>query len=197
MTSRIWIALPIMALLFVGCASKPDRIVLLPQEGRSTSLVVTGTSGSKVTLSEPYAEAIITKREITAGKIDAETVMKRYGSTLSATPMAPKKFVLYFVSGDNELTKKSTSELPVIMAEIANIPAGEVIVIGHTDRVGTLEANDALSLRRAQAVRERFIAAGIAADKVSAAGRGEREPVVETADEVAEPRNRRVEIKLR
>ncbi|HOG02834.1 MAG TPA: flagellar motor protein MotB, partial [Accumulibacter sp.] len=38
---------------------------------------------------------------------------------------------------------------------------------------------------------------GVPRDAISVAGRGEREPVVVTADEVAEPRNRRVDIKLR
>jgi outer membrane protein OmpA-like peptidoglycan-associated protein len=38
---------------------------------------------------------------------------------------------------------------------------------------------------------------GIAPDRITTAGRGEREPLVPTADEVAEPRNRRVEISVR
>ena len=197
MTKLTFLSLGLLTLALAACASKADRITLLPQDGRSTSLVVTGPTGAKVTLSDPYAEAIVTNRQATAGKTNAETVAKRYGSTLSATPMAPKRYVLYFVTGGNELTKESAAKLPAIVSEVASIPAGEVIVSGHTDRVGTMEANDALSLRRAQSVRERFLAAGVTADKISAAGRGEREPVVETADEVAEPRNRRVEIKLR
>jgi len=41
------------------------------------------------------------------------------------------------------------------------------------------------------------VKAGVAADRISVAGRGEREPLVPTADEVAEPRNRRVEINVR
>jgi len=55
--------------------------------------------------------------------------------------------------------------------------------------------NDAL--RRAEAGREQLIGAGVAPDAISVVGRGEREPVVFTEDGVAEPRNRRVEIKLR
>jgi outer membrane protein OmpA-like peptidoglycan-associated protein len=73
-----------------------------------------------------------------------------------------------------------------------------VAVIGHTDRVGSVAQNDALSLQRAERVR-RDVAQqlGIAPDRIAAAGRGEREPLVETADEVAEPRNRRVEVTIR
>ncbi|HPR43628.1 MAG TPA: OmpA family protein, partial [Ottowia sp.] len=53
------------------------------------------------------------------------------------------------------------------------------------------------SLKRAQAVRQLVIDRGFDADRVVAAGRGEREPVVPTADEVDEPKNRRVEIEVR
>ncbi len=70
-------------------------------------------------------------------------------------------------------------------------------MIGHTDRVGTLEANDALSLRRAEAVRALIIERGFEAARVRAVGRGERQPLVATDDEVDEPRNRRVEIVVR
>ena len=70
-------------------------------------------------------------------------------------------------------------------------------MIGHTDRVGTVPYNDALSLRRAERARDELVKAGVPADRIRVEGRGEREPLVATADEVAEPRNRRVEIDVR
>jgi len=70
-------------------------------------------------------------------------------------------------------------------------------VIGHTDRVGAVEFNDALSRKRAETVASRLVAAGVPAERIAVAGRGEREPLIPTNDEVAEPRNRRVEIKVR
>jgi outer membrane protein OmpA-like peptidoglycan-associated protein len=80
--------------------------------------------------------------------------------------------------------------------EIARRPAPEIVVIGHTDRVGAVPYNDTLSLRRAERVRDELVKVGIAADRIRVAGRGEREPLVPTADEVAEARNRRVEINV-
>ena len=73
----------------------------------------------------------------------------------------------------------------------------EILVIGHTDRVGKLEANDSLSVQRAESVKKLLLAAGIAAGSMEVSGRGEREPLVPTADEIAEERNRRVEINIR
>ena len=76
-------------------------------------------------------------------------------------------------------------------------PAPEVVLIGHSDRVGKLEDNDRLSLRRAEAMRKALIEVGVAGTAIDVAGRGEREPLVATADDVAEARNRRVEISIR
>ena len=71
------------------------------------------------------------------------------------------------------------------------------MVIGHTDTVGSTDANDKLSQKRAAAVREILVAAGVPAQKIETAGRGERELLVKSDDEVAEPKNRRVEISVR
>ena len=83
------------------------------------------------------------------------------------------------------------------MAEVARRPAVEVVVIGHTDRVGTVQYNDALSLQRAGKLRDELVRLGIPLDRIQVAGRGEREPLVPTEDQVPEPRNRRVEITVR
>jgi outer membrane protein OmpA-like peptidoglycan-associated protein len=63
--------------------------------------------------------------------------------------------------------------------------------------MGKVEQNDRLSLQRAQKIIADLLQIGIRMETISVAGRGEREPLVPTADEVAEPRNRRVEISIR
>ena len=63
--------------------------------------------------------------------------------------------------------------------------------------MGSVQSNDALSLRRAQKIRDDMVKLGVPADQIQVAGRGEREPLVATEDEVAEPRNRRVQISVR
>jgi outer membrane protein OmpA-like peptidoglycan-associated protein len=71
------------------------------------------------------------------------------------------------------------------------------MVIGHTDTVGGLSYNDRLSLARAERLREMMVELGIPAERIQAAGRGKREPLVPTEENVSEPRNRRVEISVR
>lgn len=112
-------------------------------------------------------------------------------------PPPAERFTLNFITGGAELTPESTAALADVLARAIARAGGELVVIGHTDRVGTLEANDALSLRRAEAVRALIIERGFEAARVRAVGRGERQPLVATDDEVDEPRNRRVEIVVR
>jgi len=84
-----------------------------------------------------------------------------------------------------------------VFAEIAKRPVPDVLVIGHTDKVGTDAFNDTLSRQRAEVVRAALLARGIAPQNIVVIGRGKREPIVPTAEGVAEARNRRVEILVR
>ena len=73
----------------------------------------------------------------------------------------------------------------------------DIVVTGHTDPVGPGPQNDQLSRRRAEELRQLLIQRGFPGQRIEAAGRGERDLAVPTADEVAEPRNRRVTIEVR
>ncbi len=73
----------------------------------------------------------------------------------------------------------------------------DVYVIGHTDTVGELRGNDQLSAQRAETVKDFLVGIGIPAERIQTAGRGKREPIVPTDDNVDEPKNRRVEINVR
>ena len=186
------------ATLLAACSSTPDRVILLPDaDGKVGQVVVRSATGQQV-LDRAYSASEVDRRgTITPRTEDAASIKARYGALLEAQPARPESFTLHFVSGSaQELTPASKTALESLKAAIARRPAVEISVIGHTDRVGKLEANDALSLKRAEAVGEQLKAAGILAP-MEFAGRGEREPLVATADEVPEPANRRVEINLR
>jgi outer membrane protein OmpA-like peptidoglycan-associated protein len=116
---------------------------------------------------------------------------------LTALPARPASFLLYFVTGTDELTEDSKGELQKILDEIKHRPYPDIFVIGHTDTVGELEANDRLSAQRAERMKGYLTSIGIAEDRIRVAGRGEREPLIPTADNVDEPKNRRVEINVR
>jgi outer membrane protein OmpA-like peptidoglycan-associated protein len=194
--------IPVVILAVYLLASRPEApkelIVLLPEsDGKPSALVVNSVQDVAV-LDHPYATASVGgKGAITPGQSSSEEVRARFGAVLDAQPPRPVSWLVYFVSGRDELTPDSGPILEQVKAELARRPAPEIAVIGHTDRVGKLETNDALSLKRAQFVRDALVGAGIDASQMEVSGRGEREPLVPTADEVAEPKNRRVEINVR
>jgi outer membrane protein OmpA-like peptidoglycan-associated protein len=194
------VALLAFAVILYGIFThdNPDRVVLLPDADGKVGRVVVKSAGGEQLLDKAYAEADVSGRGgIAARSSDATEVQHRYGSTLAAQPRRPVSHTVYFVSGSDELTVESKPLLEQVKQEAAGRAAAEVTAIGHTDRVGRLEDNDALSKKRAEVVRDALMSVGIPATQIETAGRGEREPIVPTADEVAEPKNRRVEISIR
>ena len=185
------------ATLLVACAAPKETIVLLPNPaGQETAVTVT-QGERQLVLSQPYAGARLSRSSAEAFPSNAQQVQTKYGAALAAQPLPPAQFTLFFVEGKDEFTDESKRVVDTVFAEIAKRPVADVIVIGHTDTVGSDALNDALSRQRADVVRAAFAARGLAADKVVTIGRGKRELAVPTGDGVAEPRNRRVEILVR
>jgi outer membrane protein OmpA-like peptidoglycan-associated protein len=129
--------------------------------------------------------------------LDPPDVQKRFGPALNAMPERPRHFILYFRSDTTELTAESRKLLPEALAEFERRPAGEIAVVGHTDRAAPVGYNERLALRRAQAIRDQLVALGAKREVIEVASHGESNPLIPTADGVREPRNRRVEITIR
>lgn len=196
--SRLRIAAAVaLALLLGACAAPKGNVVLLPEASGKDSAVVVTQGGASVVLDKPYAAARTASGGPQAYASSAAEVQAQFGATLSALPARPAQFTLYFVEGRDEFTEDSKRALDGVVSEIAARPVPDVLVIGHTDTVGSDAVNDPLSRQRAEVVRKALVARGIAADNIVVVGRGKRSPVVPTADGVAEPRNRRVEILVR
>jgi len=149
-------------------------------------------------LHQAYAASRITDGSgPTAEQLTAGEVRSEFAIALQTLPDRPKSFLIYFLEGADELTEKSRFEFEKILLELRGRGAPDVVVIGHTDRVGSYPYNDNLSLQRAERVRGELVKLGIPGARIRIAGRGEREPLVSTDDDVPEPRNRRVEINVR
>ena len=187
-----------LALGLAACAGPRETYVVLPDAGgQAGALTVTPKAGKPLQLSGAYANAQGGADGAQAGKLSEQEIKAAFAEAMSARPEAPQRFTLYFLEGRDELTAESKKDMEKVLAEVRRRPAPDVIVVGHTDRVGSLQDNDRLALRRAERLRSDLLKQGLSADSVQAAGRGEREPLVATADEVAEPRNRRVEMLVR
>jgi outer membrane protein OmpA-like peptidoglycan-associated protein len=173
-----------------------ELVVVLPEADGRVGTVIVDSQGQRTVLNQPYAANRI-GRDSGPTRLSEQEVKNTFGVALASVPARPASFLLYFVTGTDELAEESKSELERMLAELRRRPAPDILVIGHTDRVGSEPDNDRLSLQRAERVRASLVAQGIAPDRIHASGRGEREPVVPTADGVDEPRNRRVEINVR
>ena len=180
-----------------ACTARVGTVVLLPDpDGRDTAVVVR-RGDETVTLDRPYAAADLTVFGAKPYASDAAGVEAEFGPALAARPDPPARFTVYFVEGTEELTDASKRVFETVFGELSRRRVPDIVVIGHTDLVGTDVFNDALAKRRAESVRAALIARGIVSEQVVAVGRGKREPAVPTPDGVAEPLNRRVEILVR
>jgi outer membrane protein OmpA-like peptidoglycan-associated protein len=196
-TPRLPAAALVLAAGLGGCATKQGEVVLLPDAAGAKTAVRVTQGDKTVVLDQPYAAAALTSRGPEPARADAAQVQAKYGDAIAARPLPPLQFTLYFVEGKDELTDDSRRAFDGVLAEIARRPVPDVLVVGHTDTVGSDAVNDPLSRQRAEVVRRALVDKGIRAQDITVVGRGEREPVVPTADNVAEPRNRRVEIYVR
>ena len=190
--------------LLIGCATaKPaptskTYVVLLPEEGGAPTAVTVGDGNNPIILDRPLnAVTVDSQGRIEQKPLTTQEIERDFGAALAAQPPKPISFTLYFDTNSTQVTSASRPQLDALMADAARRQAVEVQVTGHTDRVGSVADNDRLSLQRAEAVRAMLVQTGIKATFIRAVGRGEREPLVATADEQAEPRNRRVEVILR
>jgi len=172
-------------------------VVPSPHNGHVGKVVVMRGDESRVIDTAYGAQRLLADGSVEAAKLTESEVRGSFGSTMSALPGRPASFLLYFLEGRDELTDESRVELDKVFAELRRRPLPDIVVIGHTDTVGGLAYNDKLSLARAERMREMMVQMGIPGERVQAAGRGKRELLVPTDDNVSEPRNRRVEINVR
>lgn len=182
-----------------ACAAVPqDRVVLLPGADGKVGAVAVNPGGAETVLASAYASARVdAKGGIEQLTSNASEVASDFGPTLAALPPRPVSYTLYFELDSDRLTADSAARARSVLAEIAARPVADVVVIGHTDRAGEIDYNDQLSRQRAEALRAKLVELGGDPARISVAGRGEREPLVPTADGVAEPRNRRAELNVR
>jgi len=213
----------VLALVLLFPSTK-EMVVVVPSADGHVGMVVVERGEDRVILNEAYATSRVTSDgQIHLEKLEPKEVQSQvkllpgerasapqpalehvaaalpmFHDAIAALPPRPVSFLLYFTTGTDDLTEASKLELARMLEELRRREVADIVVIGHTDRVGNEQANDELSLARAERVKTEFVAQGIApAERIRAAGRGEREPVVPTENDVDEPLNRRVEINVR
>jgi len=110
-----------------------------------------------------------------------------------AAPVAPS-YMVFFDWDRSDLSAQALQTIHQVSSAYKQKGSARVTATGHTDRSGPDDYNMALSLRRANAVKNALVRDGVPASAIAVVGRGETQPLVPTADGVREPQNRRVEI---
>lgn len=184
-----------IALLPVACGLPANVVVLTPDEDGGVGKATITTAGREVPLNKPYDAAGGSSGRAFAAK-PAE-VQSEFGDVLAATPRPPKVFIIAFLTGQAVIDPKSQPDLAAAIAAAKNTANADISVVGHADATGSNAENQAISLQRANLVRDALVAAGVSADIIQVTYHGSNNPRIPTAKGVSEPRNRRVEVTVR
>ena len=190
----------VLVLLVSACAQKGDLVALLPDpDGNVGAITITPRTAGAETVEVDQANTAVRVAAAVSDPVvlSREDLLQDFGDALGAQPTPPRTFILYFEPGRLVVTPESDVIFDLMAAEVRRRETYEIVVIGHTDRVGSADLNARLSLERADAVRSLLIDTGFEGDLITALGFGESMPLVPTADGVENRRNRRVEVVIR
>ena len=110
--------------------------------------------------------------------------------------MAPENamYLVFFDFDESALGPGAQTVLDSVAQEVSGRSVNVVNVVGHADTSGSKAYNRKLAMKRANSVRDALIQRGIDANIIRVDSRGEDELMVQTADNVREPGNRRAQI---
>jgi len=179
------------------CFVPSETYIVMPEEGRVGTVVVSFIDGSEHVLEGDYKGMSVSGNQIQTFTGDNDTVNQLFGDAVSALPPAPYHAKLYFLLDKDELTAESKVKAKAVFDEITSRQVAEISIIGHTDTAASYSYNEELSLRRAVKVQKALVEMGIPANIITTEGNGEYQLLIETPDNTPEPKNRRVEIDVR
>src|SRR3954469_19296686 len=134
-----------------------------------------------------------------AGSYDCPPPPAAAAPAAAVPPAAALANAVYFVFFDFDkyaITPAAQDILNTVVSDARRTNASRLNVVGHTDTSGTPAYNQALSERRATAVREALVQRGVPAGQIATRGVGESQPLIATGDGVREPSNRRAEVRF-
>ncbi len=188
------------AMVLITACGYRNIVVLAPDPDGSVGKIRVANAGGSVDISR--ANQATTVRDLKTApsppaQLDPAEVQDRFGKVMSNQPPPPVHFILYFESGSVQLLPASVQLFPEIVAAIRQRAPTRISVVGHSDRLGDKAYNLVLSKRRAGAVKQQLMDRGVDGTFMDVSSHGEENPLVKTADNVANAENRRVEVIVR
>ena len=166
----------------VGDATEADPVI-----ADMVGLAACGNSMNAADLASPGAMAAYVT-EVLLKPVPQEKPVQYEKISLSATALFDFDKAVLKEQGKVELHKLDE------YIKSKGIKVVDIDVIGHTDSMGSVEYNQALSERRATAVKEYMVSEGINGNIVDASGEGESNPVADNSTEEGRALNRRVDV---
>lgn len=197
---------PLFAVSFLalaGCAMGTS-VSLFPgektpkgeQNETGAVVVLDASTGQDVAvLDRANSRTGVNRRRVSVKSVAPERLDAQYGALLAALPRQPVVINLYFKEGSTDLVDESV--VPTLFDEIKSRPGVDIQIVGHTDTTGSDELNDRLSAERAEQIKTKLAGLGLDINLTRTSGRGERELAEHTADNVANDKNRRVQVIVR
>ena len=190
---------PALLLALTGCGLPANVVILLPDENGTVGKVAVHAGNSSAELAKPLA-AVNAGSEASLHNVFAaqrSDVESEFAGAISAAPRAPLVYILYFQTGLTELDPRSRDDFAAAAVAAKGTSNIDISVVGHADATGSDAYNSALSLKRAQTVRDALVATGVPSDVIEIAYHGSNNPLIPTPRGVPELRNRRVEVTIR
>lgn len=188
-----------LVILASGCAKK-TTVVLLPDPDGKVGHITVSTDTGSTDITQARESTVVKGRESTPTSptiLTEDDINADFAQVLAMLPNKPIHFILYFKGGSTELTADSMNFLSDILESIRSRDSRNISVIGHTDTAGDHQYNMQLSQKRASAIRNILVQKGVPSNSIKSTSHGENNPLVKTADNVHEPKNRRVEVVVR
>lgn len=101
---------------------------------------------------------------------------------------------ILFDFNKSTLKGDAKSNIAKLVATLNKEPGTEILVVGHTDNVGSLAANDKVSNDRARSVKDYAVSQGLSSGRIRTEGKNYSEPIASNDTEAGRAQNRRVEV---
>ena len=199
------------AFAYQGIAGAAFPIEAVPGLAITAEYRFLGMQGERDYNYQYFAPGVATRAKIRFNEEYNHSVMLGVRYAFNAAPPPPpapvpvaapareaaRTYLVFFDWDRADLTDRARQIIAEAAQATTRVQVTRIEVTGHTDRSGTVRYNQGLSVRRAQNVASELVRLGVPRQSITVRGVGESQPLVQTADGVREPQNRRVEIVLR
>lgn len=201
---RVILILPVIILILGLCTAcvpkNTHTVILAPDPDGHVGKAEVATAGGKRLLETQNAMTSISEPNAAPSNVttaSVEYINTKFSQVLAVEPIPAEKFIIYFKNNTSEMTSESQASFFKILDAINKRKAISIKISGHADSTGSDKLNIKLSCARAGSIKDLLGRHGISTENMEVSSHGKGNQLIPTADNVAEPRNRRVEIIVR